>query len=176
MDGLLKAPNSTSVLWYLPSCKLHYEKLATHNSVKRMMCYISHRRVLSTVIERDGTHSPHGQASSEPVWLRTEAWGSHQRYKQRNEWRGCSRAQQEVRCGHQATSSSEAQGQQMIQPHLETREDTYPSSASHGDGQLQIQGHGYKFDLYFYSTQSWAVPFTLAPSACQAQPGNVMDK
>lgn len=94
------------------------------------------------------------QASSEPVWLRTEAWGSHQRYKQRNEWHGCSRAQQEVRCGHQATSSSEAQGQQMIQPHLETREDTYPSSASHGDGQLQIQGHGYKFDLYFCSTRS----------------------
>lgn len=60
VDGLLKAPNPTSVLWYLPSCKLHYEKLATHNSVKRMVCYIRHRQVLSTVIERDGTPSPHG--------------------------------------------------------------------------------------------------------------------
>lgn len=145
----------------------------THNSVKRMVCYISHRGVLPTVIQRDGTHSPHGAAQFRACLAESVFWGSNQRYKQRNERDGCSRSQQEVRCGHQAISSSEAQGQQVIQPHLETREDTYPSSTSHGDGQLQIQGRSYKLDFDLCSTWARAVPFT---PARQAHPGNIGDK
>lgn len=40
-----------------------------HNSVKRMVCYIRLKGILSTGIRRDGTHCPQAQASSEPVWL-----------------------------------------------------------------------------------------------------------
>lgn len=65
---------------------------------------------------------------------------------------------------HQAISSSEAQGQQVIQPHLETREDTYPSSTSHGDGQLQIQGRGYKLDLIFVQHLSMSSAFHAGPA------------